>query len=188
MKCEKCNKEHDGTFGSGRFCSRSCANSRKHSEKTRTKISETLRQAKSSTKKYKVNKKLLMIEKGKQLAKEINLSNSPYSEYNTAFRYTLVGNRDCYKLCLYINNKRIKYEVILVYRFIVAQSIGRKLKENEVVHHIDGNCLNNDLNNLVIMTRNEHSRHHAVELNTADRIKKYGGWNKGLKMSDEVKR
>lgn len=28
MKCEKCGKEHDGNFGSGRFCSRSCANSR----------------------------------------------------------------------------------------------------------------------------------------------------------------
>jgi hypothetical protein len=24
--CEKCSKEHDGTFGSGRFCSRSCIN------------------------------------------------------------------------------------------------------------------------------------------------------------------
>lgn len=26
--CEYCNKIHDGSFGSGRFCSRSCANSR----------------------------------------------------------------------------------------------------------------------------------------------------------------
>lgn len=24
--CEQCGKEHDGTFGSGRFCSRSCSN------------------------------------------------------------------------------------------------------------------------------------------------------------------
>jgi DNA-directed RNA polymerase subunit RPC12/RpoP len=28
MKCEKCGKEHDGTFATGRFCSRSCANKR----------------------------------------------------------------------------------------------------------------------------------------------------------------
>lgn len=28
MFCEKCNCEHDGTFGTGRFCSKSCANSR----------------------------------------------------------------------------------------------------------------------------------------------------------------
>ena len=24
MKCEVCGKEHDGSYGSGRFCSRSC--------------------------------------------------------------------------------------------------------------------------------------------------------------------
>jgi hypothetical protein len=28
MKCEKCNKEHDGSYGSGRFCNIKCANSR----------------------------------------------------------------------------------------------------------------------------------------------------------------
>ena len=28
MKCEKCNRQHNGTFGSGRFCNRRCANSR----------------------------------------------------------------------------------------------------------------------------------------------------------------
>lgn len=38
MNCEKCNKEHDGKYGSGRFCSRKCANSRIRSEETRKKI------------------------------------------------------------------------------------------------------------------------------------------------------
>jgi hypothetical protein len=27
MKCEKCNKDHDGSYGSGRFCSNFCARS-----------------------------------------------------------------------------------------------------------------------------------------------------------------
>ena len=27
MKCEKCNKEHDGSYGSGRFCSSECSHS-----------------------------------------------------------------------------------------------------------------------------------------------------------------
>lgn len=36
--CEKCGKQHDGTFGSGRFCSRSCANTRAHSGATRAKM------------------------------------------------------------------------------------------------------------------------------------------------------
>ena len=41
MKCKNknCNKEHDGNFGSGKYCSRSCANSRTHSDKTKNKIS-----------------------------------------------------------------------------------------------------------------------------------------------------
>lgn len=38
MKCETCGKEHDGSFGSGRFCCRACANTRKHSEETKQKI------------------------------------------------------------------------------------------------------------------------------------------------------
>ena len=40
--CESCGKEHDGTFGSGRFCSSSCAHRRKHSIKTKNKIAKTL--------------------------------------------------------------------------------------------------------------------------------------------------
>ena len=40
--CEKCGKEHDGSFGSGRFCSKSCANSRKHTEESRLKTSKSL--------------------------------------------------------------------------------------------------------------------------------------------------
>ncbi len=39
MLCEKCKKVHDGTFGSGRFCSRSCANSRIFSKETNIKKS-----------------------------------------------------------------------------------------------------------------------------------------------------
>lgn len=35
MTCERCGKEHDGTFGSGRFCSKGCANSRQFSEESR---------------------------------------------------------------------------------------------------------------------------------------------------------
>lgn len=42
-KCEKCNKEHDGRFGSGRFCSIQCSNSRNLSRKTYEEISRKLK-------------------------------------------------------------------------------------------------------------------------------------------------
>lgn len=38
-KCEKCGKSHDGSYGSGRFCSRFCANSRKMNSEKKEKIS-----------------------------------------------------------------------------------------------------------------------------------------------------
>lgn len=41
MNCEKCDKEIDGSFGSGKFCSRVCANSRIFSEESRRKKSES---------------------------------------------------------------------------------------------------------------------------------------------------
>lgn len=41
-KCEKCGKIMTKKYGSGRFCSRSCANSHKHSETTRNKISQSM--------------------------------------------------------------------------------------------------------------------------------------------------
>ena len=43
MICEKCGKEHDGTFGSGRFCSRSCANAHFHSKEQKEKISNSVK-------------------------------------------------------------------------------------------------------------------------------------------------
>jgi len=47
MKCKniKCNKEHDGTFGSGKFCSRGCANSRIKTAETKRKISNSVKSA-----------------------------------------------------------------------------------------------------------------------------------------------
>ena len=38
-KCEKCGKVITEKYGSGRFCSKSCANSRQHSEETKNKMS-----------------------------------------------------------------------------------------------------------------------------------------------------
>lgn len=40
--CEKCGKLVTKKFGSGRFCSRKCANSKSHSELTKRKISKTI--------------------------------------------------------------------------------------------------------------------------------------------------
>lgn len=48
------------------------------------------------------------------------------------------------------------------HRLEVELAIGRKLKYDEVVHHIDGNINNNAIDNLTIMSRAEHSRLHMT--------------------------
>jgi 5-methylcytosine-specific restriction endonuclease McrA len=44
MLCKKCNKEHDGSFGSGKYCCRSCANSRIRTDDIKQKISITVKE------------------------------------------------------------------------------------------------------------------------------------------------
>ena len=51
---------------------------------------------------------------------------------------------------------------IAEHRHLVQQREGRKLASNEVVHHVDGDPINNDLSNLVILTRSEHNRLHRT--------------------------
>lgn len=51
MKCYKCNKEHNGLFGSGKYCSKSCANSRgPRSEEFKQKIRKKLKGKEPSNK------------------------------------------------------------------------------------------------------------------------------------------
>lgn len=47
-----------------------------------------------------------------------------------------------------------------MHQIIMEEHIGRPLKENEVVHHIDGNKRNNDISNLLLTTRSEHAKIH----------------------------
>ena len=46
------------------------------------------------------------------------------------------------------------------HRKIMRMKLGRELTSDEVVHHIDGNPLNNKPSNLMIMSRSEHTRLH----------------------------
>jgi hypothetical protein len=55
------------------------------------------------------------------------------------------------------------------HRLIMEKEIGRRLKSNECVHHVDGDRKNNSIDNLVLMTHSEHSKMHR---------KKY--WNRTL--------
>lgn len=45
-------------------------------------------------------------------------------------------------------------------KYLMEVKIGRKLKDDEIVHHINGDFTDNSDDNLVVMKRSSHSRHH----------------------------
>lgn len=52
---------------------------------------------------------------------------------------------------------------VMLQVIIASKIIGRPLKENEVVHHVDENKLNNSPNNLMIFnSQSDHSRYHKM--------------------------
>ena len=48
---------------------------------------------------------------------------------------------------------------------LMEGAIGRRLYSNECVHHVNGVRDDNRIENLELMTRSEHARHHALENN-----------------------
>jgi len=64
---------------------------------------------------------------------------------------------------------------------VVAERIlGRKLTEDEVVHHVDGNKTNNDPRNLMVLTRAQHSALHT-RLDNPNPPLRAGQWSKRWK-------
>lgn len=53
---------------------------------------------------------------------------------------------------------------VAIHKLVAEQIVGRRLFADEHVHHIDGNGLNNEPSNLVVLTRKEHRHaHHSLQ-------------------------
>lgn len=49
------------------------------------------------------------------------------------------------------------------HRLVMTKAIGRKLRHDEQIHHLDKDKTNNDLSNLIIVSPKEHGRYHRGE-------------------------
>jgi hypothetical protein len=67
-----------------------------------------------------------------------------------------MGMKEYYKkICFSDGTKQDEH------RYLMEQHLGIKLKSNQVVHHINGNKLDNRLENLVVMNRGDHAKLHG---------------------------
>lgn len=54
----------------------------------------------------------------------------------------------------YLRNSKDQY----IHRLVMEEHLGRKLRNDEHIHHVDGNVTNNDISNMVIMSNSEHRK------------------------------
>lgn len=138
-KCPKCGTDHSKT---GLFCSRSCANSRKFSEESKIKKSE-------SNKNYW--KKLTAEEQRRKIEVLYKTSKQQHKIYWDSFKkehFESLGNSSKKKV-LY-EERGEKCEICGI-----SEWTGKKLSLH--LDHIDGNRNNNNKSNLRILCPNCHS-------------------------------
>lgn len=113
--------------------------------------------------------KVTGIKKGQRLspATELKKGLTP-PKYNGGVSYTRPRpNGKSYRLTLNKTHPNVTNRgYVREHRLVMEQHIGRILNKDEVVHHINGDTLDNRIENLELMTKKEHDAHHRRQRNT----------------------
>ena len=137
MKCLRCDKEHDGSYGSGKYCSITCANSRVRTEEIKKKISQgVLKSEWWKNCDYKHNSDPEKIEK---------------------YKLTWKKKRDWGNAHISTIKKWVKEDRGNICENCgIGEWNGKKLTME--VEHVDGNVNNNNSDNLKVLCPNCHSQ------------------------------
>lgn len=108
--------------------------------------------------------------------------NEPFLRKLTPAQSANLGRLFCRPLCksewergrkrINENDYRLRYRYVTrngkpmgEHRWIKQCELGRELLPDEDVHHVDGNGLNNSLDNLIVVTREDHMHdHHMLDV------------------------
>ena len=175
MICEFCKKDHDGTYGSGRFCNKKCSSAFSTKDKRKEineKVSKTLKENKNY---YDLQKNGYTFKKGYDSRRRIFTS----EDAGKGIQAAQIVNRDNYKQKL----KTTPFNLLSKYTRskILREEQNSRCKccnnfewmNNPIVleyHHKDGNKHNNSKENSELLCPNCHSQ--------TDTWKTRGGYKK----------
>jgi len=134
--CLRCGKTHHGTYGSGKYCSIQCANSRVRTDEVKKKISDGVKRTKPWEK--------------------INWDSFDKEAQVKKLKETWKNKRPDWDDVHVSTKKRwLKEDIDECQMCGLKEWLGEKIKFE--VDHIDGNKLNNEISNLRLLCPNCHS-------------------------------
>lgn len=114
---------------------------------------------------YKILDKYIYFNRSEKKYQLSKCKNEILKEFDDiCTKYTCHACRGVMYAFVRIHGKTKRYHV-----FVIENLIGRKITRDECVHHIDGDTINNKINNLCLMTNSEHAKcHRSIEYRVAE--------------------
>lgn len=194
FECKNCKKKFMG-YGDRLYCSKKCAIQSSWENRERAKKITIV--CKNCNKEFELNSSETRVKEKKvnycsrKCRDEAREKKKNVKCKNCGIEFLTTRNKCCSRKCAieYLKKhykhkiyKEKGYEVRFIngynkkgnakiHRLIMEEHLGRKLNPKEIVHHIDGNKLNNDILNLQVMTWGEHSKlHRKKELENGKKL------------------